>query len=55
MKIMLIDVYKIVNYAGGIEHVLCDFANEFSRRGHKVSIVCLDIEKVLHYIRCIIM
>lgn len=45
MKIMLIDVYKIVNYAGGIEHVLCDFANEFSRRGHKVSIVCLDIEK----------
>lgn len=45
MKIMLVDVYKIVNYAGGIEKVLCEFANHFSQRGDEVVITCLDTEK----------
>lgn len=44
-KIILIDEYKIVNYAGGIERVLCNFANEFTKRGYDITIVCLDIEK----------
>lgn len=42
---MLLEVYKTVNYAGGIEHVLCNFANEFVQRGYEVSYVCLDKEK----------
>lgn len=42
---MLIDEYKIVNYAGGIEKVLCNFANEFVKRGYDISLVCLDTEK----------
>lgn len=44
-KIMIIDEYKCVNYAGGIEKVICNFANEFTKRGYEVSIVCLDTEK----------
>lgn len=27
-KIMLIDEFKLVNYAGGIEQVVCGFAND---------------------------
>ena len=44
-KIMFVDEYKIVNYAGGIERVICNFANEFIERGYDISIVCLDLEK----------
>lgn len=44
-KIMLIDEVKVVNYAGGIERVMCNFANAFVKRGYKVSFVCLDTEK----------
>lgn len=44
-KIMLVDEYKVVNYAGGIEKVMCNFANEFINRGYEVSFVCLDTEK----------
>ena len=44
MKILFIDENKVVNYAGGIEKVLCDFANEFTKRGHEVSLVCMDAE-----------
>lgn len=51
-KIMLIDEVKVVNYAGGIERVMCNFANEFVKRGYDVSFVCLDTEegKENHYI-----
>ena len=45
MKILLIDENKVVNYAGGIEKVLCDFANEFTKRGHEVSLICMDEDK----------
>lgn len=44
-KIMFVDEYKIVNYAGGIERVICNFANEFTERGYDISIVCLDLEE----------
>lgn len=44
MKILFIDENKVVNYAGGIEKVLCDFANEFTERGHEVFLVCMDAE-----------
>lgn len=46
-KIMLVDEYKIVNYAGGIERVLCNFANAFVEKGYDVTIVGLDTEKGL--------
>lgn len=45
MRIMLVDEFKIVNYAGGIEHVLCKFANEFVKRNYQAVLVGLDIEK----------
>lgn len=45
MKILFIDENKVVNYAGGIEKVLCDFANEFTQRGHEVFLVCMDAEE----------
>ena len=44
-KIMLIDEFKLVNYAGGIEQVVCGFANDFVRRGYEVTLVSLDREK----------
>ena len=44
-KIMLIDEFKLVNYAGGIEQVVCGFANDFVRRGYDVTLVSLDREK----------
>lgn len=47
---MLIDEVKVVNYAGGIERVMCNFANEFVKRGYDVSFVCLDTEEGNHYI-----
>ena len=44
MRIVIIDENKVVNYAGGIEKIICGFANEFTKRGHDVSIVCMDEE-----------
>ena len=44
MHIMFIDEYKMVNYTGGIEKVLCHLANALIERGYKVTIVCLDTE-----------
>lgn len=48
-KIMLIDEFKLVNYAGGIEQVVCGFANDFVRRGYDVTLVSLDREKGLPF------
>lgn len=42
---MLVDEFKIVNYAGGIERVLCNFANEFVKRNYQIVLVGLDTEK----------
>lgn len=41
---MIVDENKVVNYAGGIEKVICDFANEFVNRGYECTIVCMDEE-----------
>lgn len=43
-KIYLVDKFKCVAYSGGIERVICNFANEFVRRGYDVSIICLDTD-----------
>lgn len=43
-KIMFVDERKIVNYSGGAERVICNFANEFANRNFEVSIVCMDRE-----------
>ena len=42
---MIIDENKVVNFAGGIENVICAMANEFVKRGDRVSIVCMDVEE----------
>lgn len=44
-KIMFVDEHKIVNYAGGAEKVICNYANAFNKRGYEVCIVCMDMEK----------
>ena len=44
-KLLFVDEHKIVNYAGGVEKVICSFANEFLSRGWEPSIVCMDLEK----------
>ena len=44
-RILLVDEVKVVNYAGGIEKVLCDFSNEFVKRNYTVDFLCLDLEK----------
>lgn len=30
---------------GGVEKVICGFANEFIKRGYEVYIICLDTER----------
>ena len=42
---MLVDERKVVNYSGGAEKIICEFANEFSARGYDMSLVCMD-EKI---------
>lgn len=44
-KIFFVDEHKVVNYAGGVERVICSFANEFVQRGYDIGIVCMDMEK----------
>ena len=39
------DEHKIVNYAGGVEKVICSFSNEFLARGWETAIVCMDMEQ----------
>ena len=39
---MLVDERKVVDYSGGAEKIICEFANEFTRRGYTMSIVCMD-------------
>lgn len=48
-SIMLIDEFKLVNYAGGIEQVVCGLANDFVKRGYEVTLVSLDREKGLPF------
>lgn len=39
MKLMLAFFEPFINMSGGIEHVLCNFANAMTERGHQVSAV----------------
>lgn len=39
MNIMMAVFRNLAGVSGGLERVLCDFSNEFTRRGHHVSIV----------------
>lgn len=41
-KICLINFGKVVNSTGGAEKVLCDFANEFCKRGYDITIICSE-------------
>lgn len=41
-RILFVDEHKIVNYAGGVEKVICSFANEFIKRNYEITIVCMD-------------
>ena len=42
MRIMLLNVAKMVQDSGGLSKVTCAFANEMERRGHEVSLVYSD-------------
>lgn len=44
-KILFVDEHKIVNYAGGVEKVICSFANEFVKRNYEITLVCMDRDK----------
>lgn len=44
-NIMLVSENKTVNASGGIENVICSFANEFINRGYDISMVCMDMEE----------
>ena len=42
MHILLANFTKMVNDSGGMSKVMCAFANELVRRGHRVTIVYSD-------------
>ncbi len=44
-KILFLDEHKVVNYAGGVEKVICNFSNEFTNRGFEIAFVCMDKEQ----------
>lgn len=42
MKILLVDLWRIIKYKGGAEKVFFDMANTMSRRGHNVTALGLQ-------------
>ncbi len=42
MNLILAYFEDMVNIPDGLEKVICDFANEFTRRGHRVTVVTFD-------------
>lgn len=42
MKILLVNMWRVVNAKGGTEKVFCNMANELARRGHTVKAICSD-------------
>lgn len=42
MKILLVNLWRVVNAKGGTEKVFCNMANELARRGHTVKAICSD-------------
>lgn len=45
MHILFLDEHKVVNFAGGIEKVICLLANALVNQGHEVTFVTMDREK----------
>lgn len=42
MKILLINLWQIIDAKGGTEKVFCNMANAMVERNHKVTAVCLE-------------
>lgn len=42
MKILLINLWQMIDAKGGTEKVFCDMANAMAGRGHKITAVCLE-------------
>lgn len=42
MRILMINLTKMVNHSDGVAKVVCAFANEMVRRGHEVSVIHSD-------------
>lgn len=45
MNIIVAYFENLTHVVGGLEKVICDFSNEFDRRGHRVTIVTFDQSK----------
>lgn len=45
MRILVVNLTKMVDDSGGLAKVTCTFSNEMKRRGHTVSLVYSD-EKI---------
>lgn len=39
---VLVNIWPMINSRGGTEKVFCEMANEFSRRGYKITAICCD-------------
>lgn len=44
MKILLVNLTKMIGDSGGMAKITCEFANEMSLRGHDVSIIYSDVK-----------
>ena len=46
MRILMVNLWKMINSAGGAEKVFCEMANMLSERGHSVTAIALIRIKV---------
>lgn len=49
MNIVVAYFENLGNIVGGLERVICDFSNEFTKRGHDVTIITFDSSRELPY------
>lgn len=49
MRIVLAYFENLGSIVGGLERVICDFSNEFTKRGHTVTIITFDSSTELPY------
>ena len=45
MRILMVNLWKMINSAGGVEKVFCEMANMLSERGHSVTAIAFDKNK----------
>ena len=45
MRILMVNLWKMINSAGGAEKVFCEMANMLSERGHSVTALVFDNDK----------